>query len=117
MIKYVINFILSYLATFYSRARIAHKVTYSFRLLRDVPVEGEHDVPVESRAVPCVQQLCTVYFLFFYTFSFCKLPTTVVASSFSGVDSQTHLVDVTYLLRVVLTLVSNSCVQFIFLFV
>jgi len=83
----------------------------------DVPVECKHDVPVEGKAIPCVQQCGTVYFLYFYIFVFFKLPSTVEASSFRGVDSKTHLVDVTSLLRVKLTLVCNSSVQFIFLFV
>lgn len=86
-------------------------------LLCDVPVESECDAPVESCFIPCVQQQWTVYFLYFYIFLFCKLPTTVVASSFRGVDSQTHMLGVTHMRNVTLSLVYNNSVQFIFLFV
>ena len=56
MIKYVINFDLSYLTTFYSRTRNAHKVTVSCVYCVTSLWSVERNVPAEGNTIPCEQQ-------------------------------------------------------------
>ena len=56
MIKYVINFTLSYLSTFYSRTRYAHKVSVSYAYCVTSLWRVKRDVPAEGNIIPCEQQ-------------------------------------------------------------